>query len=414
MAQSAHKHTYTNITPFVDDLVPEHVRQYDDIINFAKAFASYVQNENKSAYYLNKLTEQRNIDDIDSQFLTKLQQEIGAPIPRQFAADPRLFYKQIVSFYRARGTTDSIKSFFKLLFDDEVEIYFPKDDMLIPSDGRWSDQSNEVVSNPDGFLANNTYTITSATNTIQGKDDNDLWLEYDNPIIYVNGSRVYNWTSTTYYRDYEAGLDPNTEDPFTQVLAYKLTFDQDLSVGDVVRIFRTGTFTTEDGFLDTTKYIQDSFFYQKFSYVLRTGTNIDTWKSAFNRLVHPSGFIFFGEILLQILLLEDGLGTLSKEDQPGFQFGGLPIPVVILPVDAGFAAVKTKAIGTETEFATLVTKEYAQAVQTNPFGSAEWFDKIKFLYGTPIQEFAEYTFQDVINKRINININSTIETSSIP
>jgi len=65
-----------------------------------------------------------------------------------------------------------------------------------------------------------------------------------------------------------------------------------------------GKYIDNGGFLSDTKKIQDSYFYQKFSYVIRTGTGIETWGNAFNKLIHPAGFKFFGEILMLILLLD--------------------------------------------------------------------------------------------------------------
>lgn len=67
------------------------------------------------------------------------------------------------------------------------------------------------------------------------------------------------------------------------------------------------------GFLSNNDtYLHDSYFYQKFSYLIRTGQNLDVWKNIYNRLVHPAGFIFFGEILIAIDILRSVLGDDTK------------------------------------------------------------------------------------------------------
>jgi len=140
---------FFNISSFVDDLVPEHIStSYPELIEFIKVYALYLEHKNKSGFYLNQLDHQRDIDMIEEELLTELQNEIGVPIPRNFAASPRVFYRHLVEFYKSRGTPESIKSFFKLIYDDEVEIYFPKEDMLIPSDGKWYDQRDSIKANP--------------------------------------------------------------------------------------------------------------------------------------------------------------------------------------------------------------------------------------------------------------------------
>jgi len=80
-----------------------------------------------------------------------------------------------------------------------------------------------------------------------------------------------------------------------------------------------GRFTTNKGFTSYDIKIQDSLRYQKFSYNIRTGRNISDWEASYNRLVHPSGFTFFGEILMIIELTKVALGesdfNLSSSDQ---------------------------------------------------------------------------------------------------
>jgi len=57
-----------------------------------------------------------------------------------------------------------------------------------------------------------------------------------------------------------------------------------------------GQFLTTDGLLND-RIIQDSFFFQDFSYVLRTGTQFNQYSKVLKELLHPAGTEFFGEIL---------------------------------------------------------------------------------------------------------------------
>ena len=98
-----------SISSLIPDLVPEHINQtYPDFIEFLELFNDYLVSENRASHYVNRIADQRDIDLVEEQFLTNLQQEIGISIPRSFAADPRLFYTKLVDFYQSRGTPDSI------------------------------------------------------------------------------------------------------------------------------------------------------------------------------------------------------------------------------------------------------------------------------------------------------------------
>ena len=169
------------------------------------------------SYVLNAIEEALNIDDNTTDYLELMQKEIAASIPRDLTVNKRSLYKSITDFYKVRGTTDSIEIFFRLLFNDDVEVEQPWDKTLIPSNGGWDQNQNR--------------------------------------------------------------------------------------------------YTDAKGQLSNTTKLQDSYYYQKFSYLIRTGKNLVDWKNAFAKLVHPAGFKFFGEILLLTQLTRAVLGDTDKVDR---------------------------------------------------------------------------------------------------
>ena len=381
---------FFNISSFVDDLVPEHIStSYPELIEFIKVYALYLEHKNKSGFYLNQLDHQRDIDMIEEELLTELQNEIGVPIPRNFAASPRVFYRHLVEFYKSRGTPESIKSFFKLIYDDEVEIYFPKEDMLIPSDGKWYDQRDSIKVNPLNHTPAYIFVISAPTNIIEGQDSIGFKLKVDDDLVFVNN--VFQDNST-----WKGGF---YVDEINDEWVNYITFDNELQIGDIVTVYKSGLFTTVDGFSSDKKYIQDSFFYQKFSYVLRTGKSIDDWKNAFTRLVHPAGFIFFGEILIFINILD----SKNTSVQPGFQLNGLPRNIYIDTVYSGPMLFNDDG--------SYVEKEYTYDTDVRKlFGFMDHFDNTKFVNFRKNKDYAHITFEDVINKTIgNTQLGCIIE-----
>ena len=66
-------------------------------------------------------------------------------------------------------------------------------------------------------------------------------------------------------------------------------------VGAVVD--RSGKFVNEDGFIsDSSKKIQDSYYYQDYSYVVKTATSIANWRDDLLSTVHPGGWAVFGQV----------------------------------------------------------------------------------------------------------------------
>ena len=70
---------------------------------------------------------------------------------------------------------------------------------------------------------------------------------------------------------------------------------------DVVSVADTdGKFLNEDGFVsESTMKVQDSLYYQDFSYVLKVGQSINNWRDSFKKTMHTAGFYFTGQVDLE-------------------------------------------------------------------------------------------------------------------
>jgi hypothetical protein len=127
-----------NIKTIVDSIAPDHlVANYPRLIEFVKAYFDFLETSNKSAYYQNTLLDQRSVHYQESQFLAQIQKELGIFVPKVYASDAKIFYDKISELWKSKGSEEAIKTFFQLFLDDVVEITYPWNSALIPSDGRW-------------------------------------------------------------------------------------------------------------------------------------------------------------------------------------------------------------------------------------------------------------------------------------
>ena len=66
------------------------------------------------------------------------------------------------------------------------------------------------------------------------------------------------------------------------------------------KVQTTGKFTTEDGFVsEKDKRVQDSIYYQDYSYVVKVGESITKWRDYIKKAIHPSGFQVSGLVRIQ-------------------------------------------------------------------------------------------------------------------
>ena len=77
--------------------------------------------------------------------------------------------------------------------------------------------------------------------------------------------------------------------------------DQPTATVNVVALADTaGTFVNEDGHIsDDAMRIQDSLYYQDFSYVIKVGRVINDWRDSFKKTMHTAGFYFTGQVNIE-------------------------------------------------------------------------------------------------------------------
>ena len=111
---------------------------------------------------------------------------------------------------------------------------------------------------------------------------------------------------------------------------------------DVVAISDTdGKFLNEDGFIsEATMKVQDSRYYQDFSYVLKVGQSINDWRDSFKKTMHTAGFYFTGQV--------DLLNTINakiKSPVAGEISGALDTPIFSI-LNTLFSTLFGRRLGT--------------------------------------------------------------------
>ena len=137
----------------VNRQVPEFIREeYPLFITFLEAYYEYL--ETQQGVQLNDLIAKgkdlktisdvdRSIDDFEVQFFNSF-----APfLPKNVDIDKAFLIKNILPLYLAKGAENSFKLLFRFLFGDELELKYPKNNILRASDGKWSVESSLKISN---------------------------------------------------------------------------------------------------------------------------------------------------------------------------------------------------------------------------------------------------------------------------
>jgi len=114
---------------------------------------------------------------------------------------------------------------------------------------------------------------------------------------------------------------------------------------DVVSVADTdGRFISERGKLsETTMRIQDSLYYQDYSYVLKVGRSIADWRDAFKKTMHTAGFYFTGQVDIESRITVTANGPVD-----GVVSGVEDTPLLSI-VNTIFTTIFGRRLGTSTD-----------------------------------------------------------------
>ena len=433
----------TNIeSPSVEQLIPQQlVGDSQALIEFLKEYYKFLNQDQEPTQVINTIVQNRDLDDAVDAYIDMVRKELGYGMATQLEANKVNLYKHIGEFYRAKGSIDSFKLLFRLLFNKNVEISLPKEQILVASDGRWVQQTSlftdisagvpfdlvntfvDIV-NTDGstikvevervrhyqegiyelvvsrffvgnILNNATFTSSGVTGTVINSlsgfkiDYPGQKFKVGQLLDVVHGQAIGTKIKVTSVNvsggitgleflsfgvgypedftsqlvpvgfDYSFSFDSNTDtytgslndqvssseflyleiNPYTsdvqpyfaevylegqravstigaQGIENTNVSQQDLTESDaetlttlqslypnraIVSFKNTpvsryaGSYSTNKGFLSDDIYLQDNFYYQQFSYVIKTDEQFSTYEGLVKQTIHPSGMAMFGE-----------------------------------------------------------------------------------------------------------------------
>ena len=91
----------------------------------------------RDALHPQRLQDYDDVDQTLDEFVEEFAQQFLSQLPGSTLADKRRLIKRIKDFNRARGTEKSYELLFRILYDTEVEFYYPKVDLFRTSDNYW-------------------------------------------------------------------------------------------------------------------------------------------------------------------------------------------------------------------------------------------------------------------------------------
>ena len=187
--------SFANTSILINRQVPEFVREEHPLfITFLEAYYEYL--EQKQTGQLNDLTQKakdlRYLSDVDyslNEFEDSFFNTYASLLPKDVSVDKEFLIKNVLPLYLAKGNEASFKLLFRMLFNDEVDILQPRNNVLRASDGKWTVDNilrieTDIRSTYTGNGSNNTFLLAQTS----GSGEIDVYV---NGVIKTEGTDYY-------------------------------------------------------------------------------------------------------------------------------------------------------------------------------------------------------------------------------
>lgn len=377
--------TINALSTQVPEQFPEFVRaDHPTFVAFVEAYYEFLELPDNALNVSFGLRDIADIDDTLQEFVRQFKETYLQGFPEQLAFDTetgkplndRRLIKNIKAYYLSKGSEKSYKFLFRILFDTNVEFFFPKVDILRVSDGKFIIERFMRVTSANGP---NTFKAVGRKIRQRSRLTGDILAsaQVDRAVQFQSGLyEVTEFTVSEIFGAFDPGqrieFDIELPDGSTQTIEENIfsvvtsidvvTGGTGFVEGEVVRLINAsgdvgigaigvvnrvdgatgrikriavrdqgtnylipptadfsesaagtgatatvnlgaiftadGFFGNNDGKLSSNKFIQDSFYYQDYSYVLRTEVTIDRWLEIIKKVIHPAGLKVFGEVVI--------------------------------------------------------------------------------------------------------------------
>lgn len=188
--------TSNNKTSYlVNSQVPFFVRNdHPNFIRFLEAYYEFLEQQGAQLDILRNMKNYYDVDESIDTFLEKFYSSLLKFIPKETKADKVLLLKNIKQFYLSKGTEKSVRFLMRLLFNEEfMEFYYPKNDILRASDGKWFFEKSVKVTDikVNGISNNSVLALNNFTSLqIKGNTSNATAIVERADSFYENGVLV--------------------------------------------------------------------------------------------------------------------------------------------------------------------------------------------------------------------------------
>ena len=288
------------ISTHIKHSLPDFIQdEYPKFVDFIEEYYKFLESSNNPNIIHYNLENYRDIDTVPLHILDFFKKELIPGFSLNLSKDrqtgseinERNLLKNIKQFYSSKGTENSIKFLFRILFDKEAEIFYPRDSLLRPSDGVWIVDKTIII-----FVD----SVKNASNLlgakIYQKNINDE-IESHGIVKNIEIYSIFDSIRCKMYIHEVSGTFSNTTKVYENRIINGVETETEINIikqNNKILFESPGRFHKTGGLLsDTKRVIPDNLYWQEHSYDVKGDANSTTSYNIIKKLAHPTGFRIF-------------------------------------------------------------------------------------------------------------------------
>lgn len=142
----------TTLVSKIRQSIPTYIQEsYPEFVNFLITYYTYLETEGVVSELLRFEENIYGYKD-DPDYVRRFLSELGFDIGVNLDLEPNLQYKLINDFFAMRGSEPSLKLLFRMLFNADVSVEYPRDHLLYPSFAHYTQNIFLITSAPDNIV----------------------------------------------------------------------------------------------------------------------------------------------------------------------------------------------------------------------------------------------------------------------
>lgn len=149
----------------IETLIPQQlINDSAALVEFLKEYYKFLSQSEQPSNVINYIIQNKDLDNAVEKYISIIQKELNYGMVSNLEANKINLYKNIEQFYDVKGSLDSFKLLFRLLYNSNIEIFLPKEQILIASGGDWNQETalfSETLSGDVFTLVNSQIYVTN-------------------------------------------------------------------------------------------------------------------------------------------------------------------------------------------------------------------------------------------------------------